>query len=191
MKKRLYLMRHGQTLFNLRNKVQGWCDSPLTELGIEQSKIAGKVLKDIHFDAVYTSTLERTSDTLEHAIEADYIRSKGLKEWNFGILESESNDIVPPYPYGDFLVAYGGESEAGFNKRITSTFNNLISKDGHDSILMVTHGLVLAEFYREWIDHAQVLNESGMPNCAIHVYDYDGSVFSLVEVINHDFSNII
>lgn len=26
-------MRHGQTLFNLQNKIQGWCDSPLTELG--------------------------------------------------------------------------------------------------------------------------------------------------------------
>ena len=33
MKKDLYLMRHGQTLFNVRRKIQGWCDSPLTELG--------------------------------------------------------------------------------------------------------------------------------------------------------------
>ncbi|HEX9025467.1 MAG TPA: histidine phosphatase family protein [Clostridium sp.] len=32
MKKTLYLMRHGQTLFNVRRKVQGWRDSPLTEL---------------------------------------------------------------------------------------------------------------------------------------------------------------
>lgn len=30
MVKKLYLMRHGQTLFNLQNKIQGWCDSPLT-----------------------------------------------------------------------------------------------------------------------------------------------------------------
>ena len=32
MKKDLYLMRHGQTLFNVRRRIQGWCDSPLTEL---------------------------------------------------------------------------------------------------------------------------------------------------------------
>ena len=31
--KTLYLMRHGQTLFNLQHKIQGWCDSPLTENG--------------------------------------------------------------------------------------------------------------------------------------------------------------
>ena len=46
MKKTLYLMRHGQTLFNARKKIQGWCDAPLTELGIKQAKIAGKYFKD-------------------------------------------------------------------------------------------------------------------------------------------------
>jgi len=41
MAKTLYLMRHGQTLFNLRHKVQGWCDAPLTDFGIYQAKVAG------------------------------------------------------------------------------------------------------------------------------------------------------
>ena len=55
MKKTLYLMRHGQTLFNLQHKIQGWCDSPLTELGIKQAKVAGKWFKDhdITFDHAY------------------------------------------------------------------------------------------------------------------------------------------
>ena len=52
MVKKLYLMRHGQTLFNLQNKIQGWCDSPLTELGQYQAKVAGQYFKDhqITFD---------------------------------------------------------------------------------------------------------------------------------------------
>ena len=45
MKKTLYLMRHGQTLFNLQHKIQGWCDSPLTELGIKQAKLRENGLK--------------------------------------------------------------------------------------------------------------------------------------------------
>lgn len=45
MKKTLYLMRHGQTLFNQQKKIQGWCDSPLTKQGIEQAKIAKEFLK--------------------------------------------------------------------------------------------------------------------------------------------------
>ena len=46
MKKTLYLMRHGQTLFNLRKKIQGSCDSPLTDEGIRQAKVAGKYFQD-------------------------------------------------------------------------------------------------------------------------------------------------
>ena len=66
MVKKLYLMRHGQTLFNLQNKIQGWCDSPLTELGQYQAKVAGQYFKDhqITFDHAYCSTSERCSDTL-------------------------------------------------------------------------------------------------------------------------------
>ena len=58
MEKILYLMRHGQTLFNLEHKIQGWCDSPLTELGIAQAKIAGRYFTDnkIKLDHCYAST---------------------------------------------------------------------------------------------------------------------------------------
>ncbi len=38
--KTLYLMRHGQTLFNSLGKIQGWCDSPLTEAGKSEAKRA-------------------------------------------------------------------------------------------------------------------------------------------------------
>lgn len=39
--KRLYLVRHGETLFNIQGKIQGWSDSPLTERGIKQALGAG------------------------------------------------------------------------------------------------------------------------------------------------------
>ena len=45
MKKDLYLMRHGQTLFNVRRRIQGWCDSPLTELGKQQALKAKEYLR--------------------------------------------------------------------------------------------------------------------------------------------------
>ena len=38
--KTLYIMRHGQTLFNVQHKIQGWCDAPLTEVGIRQAEVA-------------------------------------------------------------------------------------------------------------------------------------------------------
>ena len=99
MKKTLYLMRHGQTLFNQQKKIQGWCDSPLTKQGIEQAKIAKEFFEKngIVFDGAHTSTLERASDTLELITEINYERHKGLKEWNFGRLEAEHEYLNPPH----------------------------------------------------------------------------------------------
>ena len=74
MKKRLYLMRHGETLFNSQHKIQGWCDSPLTELGKKQANAARKYFEDndIQFDYAYCSTSERCSDTLEIITDLPY-----------------------------------------------------------------------------------------------------------------------
>ena len=76
MKKILYLMRHGQTLFNVRRKIQGWCDAPLTELGIKQAEIASEYFKNnnITFDHAYSSTSERACDTLEIVTDIPYKR---------------------------------------------------------------------------------------------------------------------
>lgn len=83
MSKILYLMRHGQTMFNLRGKVQGASDSPLTKLGISQAKQAGHYFKHNHitFDEAYSSSSERACDTLENVLpDQAYQRNKGLKE---------------------------------------------------------------------------------------------------------------
>ncbi|EMB74424.1 phosphoglycerate mutase-like protein [Streptococcus mutans 15VF2] len=83
----IYLMRHGQTLFNVQKRIQGWSDSPLTEVGIEQAKQAGNYLRKLGltFDSLYCSTAERASDTLELVTgQTVYKRLKGLKEMNFG-----------------------------------------------------------------------------------------------------------
>ena len=105
---KLYFMRHGQTLFNLLRRKQGWCDSPLTELGIEQAKTVGATLRGrgLTFDHAYSSTSERACDTLELAFPGQpYERVKGLKEWNFGKFEGASEDLNPRLPYGDFKIA--------------------------------------------------------------------------------------
>ena len=106
-------MRHGQTLFNVRRKIQGWCDSPLTELGKQQALKAKENLKGISFDHYYSSTSERCCDTIELIIGDQYYkRLKGLKERNFGMFEGESEDLNPNFDdfgYDDLFPHYGGE----------------------------------------------------------------------------------
>ena len=66
MNKDLYLVRHGQTIFNLKRIIQGWSDSPLTQLGCDQAARAGMFLRarGIEPDHAYTSTLHRTEQTI-------------------------------------------------------------------------------------------------------------------------------
>ncbi|MCH5462327.1 histidine phosphatase family protein [Lactobacillus sp. LC28-10] len=59
----LYVVRHGQTYFNIYNKLQGWSNSPLTQKGIDGAVATGKRLADIHFDAAYCSDTTRAMDT--------------------------------------------------------------------------------------------------------------------------------
>ena len=55
MSKTLYLMRHGETLFNVQKRIQGWCDSPLTAAGEEQARQARTFFEgeSIQFDRLY------------------------------------------------------------------------------------------------------------------------------------------
>lgn len=186
MKKTLYLMRHGQTLFNRRKKIQGWCDSPLTKLGIKQAIIAAEYFKEnnILFDHVYSSTSERACDTLECVTKQPYTRLKGLKERNFGIYEGESEDLNPPLPYGDFFKDYGGEGDMEVRERMTQTLTEIMDKDEHQVVLAVSHGASCAQFYREWEMYAKVKKTERFYNCCIQKYEYENGIFTLVDIIN-------
>ncbi|RAS73177.1 histidine phosphatase family protein [Priestia endophytica] len=191
MKKTLYLMRHGQTLFNKRRKVQGWCDSPLTELGIKQAETAAKYFKEhnIVFDHAYCSTSERASDTLEIVTDMPYTRLKGLREWNFGTFEGESEDLNPSLPYRDFFVKFGGEEEKAFQKRIVSTCRKIVEED-NEVVLIVSHGAACRQFMRYWEHTSSITQKEKISNCCILKFEYENKEFKLIEVINHNFSNL-
>ncbi|GLC90468.1 histidine phosphatase family protein [Lysinibacillus piscis] len=188
----LYLMRHGETLFNQLHKVQGWCDSPLTERGIKQAQMAKAYFEQHHilFDSAYSSTSERASDTLEQITNLPYQRVKGLKEWNFGRFEGEPEYLNPPLPYGDFFVPYGGEKEMDFRERIAQTLLDIMKNDTSHTILAVSHGAACRQFMRNWSHTSDVDHQGRINNCCILKFEFLNDQFKLVEIINHDFSAI-
>ncbi len=88
------IIRHGFSTWNEKNLFTGWVDVPLSEIGVEEAKRAGKVLKDNGFnpDVVYTSVLKRAIDTADLAMtemgltEIPTIRSWRLNERHYGAL---------------------------------------------------------------------------------------------------------
>ncbi len=61
---RLFLVRHGQSIWNLQNRFTGWVDVSLSPEGTREAERVGRILADERFDAAYTSTLIRAQDTL-------------------------------------------------------------------------------------------------------------------------------
>lgn len=185
--KTLYLMRHGETLFNVQGKIQGWCDSPLTEKGIEQAKKAGKYFYEhgITFDHAYCSTSERCSDTLELVTDMPYVRLKGLKENFYGQLEGESerlNAHLTPKDCETFYLPFGGESSNTTRDRMVKTLTEIMEKQDHHSVLAVSHAGACFNFLRAVQDPMEELKK-GFGNCCIFVYEYDNHEFTLKEVI--------
>lgn len=150
MKKvKFYYVRHGETLFNVCNRMQGWCDSPLTELGIQNAKEAKKILEKVPFNAAYVSTSERCRDTCSIIVEGREIpvyESKGLKEVNFGTWEGVKVDrhldeINRRRGNGIHWDDCGGDSNETFGKRVREVYNKIYEEcnDGAQ-ILIVSHG---------------------------------------------------
>ncbi len=93
---RLYISRHGKTMFNTIGRVQGWCDTPLTEKGEEGIRELGLGLREagLDFKLAVSSDLGRTVQTMTIALREleklgtiPYYQDKRIREWCFGSFE--------------------------------------------------------------------------------------------------------
>jgi len=107
----VYLVRHGESLFNVKSITSGWSDSPLSAKGELQARTAGEKLKDETFDVVLTSDLGRARQTTEL------------------ILEENAHTTATPEPVKDLREQYYGGFEGSQN---TETFMTSLAVLGHD-----------------------------------------------------------
>lgn len=189
MKRTLYLMRHGETMFNVQKRIQGWCDSPLTQKGKQQAVRAGRYFKEqgIVFDYACCSTSERCSDTLELVTDMPYTRLKGLKEMFYGELEGESERLncKTPEECVTYYLQFGGESSDEVRDRMTKTLSEVMEQDGHTCVLAVSHSGACFNFLRGIQDPMEELKK-GLGNCCIFAYEYEEGRFTLKEVIRQN-----
>lgn len=193
MPKTLYLCRHAQCEFNVRRKVQGWSDSPLTEHGVKQCEAAFEHIKELGIkpDAYYCSTSQRTAETLMRMTgieEGSFTRVANLREMYFGLLEGESCDLVTAaQPLGNFLIPFGGETETQVTERMNKTIRSILDSSDTQSVFIVSHGTCSTCFKKLWKPYNAISTaDELLANCGILTYEYDGEVFRLVDLWNPD-----
>ncbi|MCF1684479.1 histidine phosphatase family protein [Tetragenococcus halophilus] len=97
----LYIVRHGKTMLNTTDRVQGWSDAVLTPAGEEVVTNAGVGLKDIDFQNAYSSDSGRAIQTADLILDENeqtngtqVQKDSGLREFNFGTYEGDLNDSM-------------------------------------------------------------------------------------------------
>ena len=180
MSHHIYFVRHGQTVWNVENKICGATDSPLTELGHEQAIQTGKniLAEGIQADEILYSPLVRAADTAKHISEMTGIPARmepRLIEQNFGKWESTPRDGLEfKAAKGEFASRYeGGESMLHLAQRIYNLLDDLRADQDKTYILVAHNGIsrmVHSYFYEMTNDEFAAF---GVKNCAVLRYDFE------------------
>ncbi|MEY2349289.1 histidine phosphatase family protein [Lentilactobacillus buchneri] len=96
----IYLTRHGQTMFNVNGRGQGWADSPLTDTGVSVAHQLGYGLYGLKFKAAYPADNMRTFRTATYALQSSgngnlkVNWTANLREGGYGSFEGQKYDDV-------------------------------------------------------------------------------------------------
>lgn len=183
-----YIVRHGETVFNVKGRIQGWCDSPLTENGITQAKELGDKLKEYKFDICFTSTSERAIDTANYILENRDIEIhvvKALKEQCFGDFEAEY--IKDVFKNGDhFDRGYkfcGGEDFDDAIQRFVEVLKKIANEYPNANVLIVSHGSIIkhvVNYIEPGFIGTKIRTADLVPNCSVTCIQCDENDFELI-----------
>ena len=150
---KLIIVRHGETLWNRHNRLQGQMDVPISRIGLSQAKMLAERLRNKKIDVIYTSRLQRAVKTAEEIKKfhrnAMIVKDKMLNEMSWGIWEGlKIGYIKKKYRniYGqrkknkfNFQVPKG-ESPKQLNERVKKAIKKIIRQNKDKNILIVGHG---------------------------------------------------
>ena len=175
-----YFVRHGQTVWNVENKICGATDIALTELGHRQAiETAGKIMDaGITADEILYSPLVRAADTAKHISELTGIPCRvepRLIEQNFGKWESTPKDS-PEFTKAkeNFACSHeGGESTLRLAQRIYNLLDEIKAESDEKTYILVAHNGIARVVQSYFTD---MTNEEyatfAVKNCHVMRYDF-------------------
>ena len=178
--KHMYFVRHGQTVWNVENKICGATDIELTELGHQQAIETGnKILEEgIQADEILYSPLVRAADTAKHISEITGIPARmepRLKEQNFGKWESTArNGAEFKKAKENFCCSYeGGETMLRLAQRVYNLLDEIRTEPENKTYILVAHNGISRVIHSYFHDMSNAEYAAfGVKNCAVLRYDF-------------------
>lgn len=178
---KLYVVRHGQTNWNIENRLQGSVDIPLNDTGIKQAHLVASQIKPLPIDVIISSPLSRALETAKIINEKKSLPllvDSAILERNYGILEGIYGTDYNQNLYWDFNKNYTYENVEpiqSFFLRIHSFLNNAIQIYSDKNVLLVTHsGVNIAiNCYFNNLPSNKKLLDIQLDNCSYSEYNSD------------------
>ena len=175
----IYFVRHGQTDWNIQNRLQGSSDIPLNSTGIKQAHILADKLRSTHFDYFISSPLNRalnTANIINEHRDIPLITDTSLLERSFGCLEGVKGDEYDKNLFWDYSKNYqykDVEPIQYFFGRIHRYLDSLIKTYPEKTLLLVSHnGVNIATncYFNGFPNDMNLLNIK-LDNCSFENYD--------------------
>jgi broad specificity phosphatase PhoE len=153
----IYLIRHGETDFNRDGRIQGYTESSLSELGVEQARRVGERLRGLGIAHAYASPLRRAADTCRIALDGSvaWETREGLREVHLGVWEGvKASRLKQRYP-GQVKLWFqrpsavrieGAETIRAFRARVTRTMDAIRAERPERVIAVFAHGGVICTY---------------------------------------------
>ena len=189
----IYLMRHGETEWNVLRRMQGRSDIPLNETGLAQARRAAAAMSGIPFDLIVCSPLVRTQETaliMAKGRDVNIIVDELLIEMGFGALEGL---VLREHPacqiiFNDpahYVPTEGGESYDELDARCRQVIEKIIlpMEGRFRHVLMVSHGALIKGILRRLKGRSvdEFWRDPPQPNCSCTVLECKNGSLSLIE----------
>ena len=181
---KLYLIRHGQSEWNILSKVQGLKDANLTNIGREQARKLGKRLIDENIDIIFSSDLSRALETAEiisSMINKPVVESKEIQEINFGPWEGLTLAEIQKKYKEEYLIwmkkpdkfkLEGAETLDNLKNRVMKYVEKVLIENKDKNIAIVSHNATLKII---------ILNLLGMGNAFYKNISLNNVSLSIIE----------
>lgn len=184
---RWFLVRHGETDWNVEGRAQGQLHVPLNDKGLTQAEAIAERLRTMPFTAVYASDLRRVTQTAEPIMRGrdvplvtlPALRERGFGEWE-GLIFTEMKARDPEryatlFTGDDTAATPGGESERQLYERVAAGVERLLEAHRSDDgdLLVIAHGGSLS---------AAIVRLLGLPSRSMERFLFDNCGLSAVTV---------